>query len=158
MYLYKKTTKIKNKVKRKKMDSTTKDYRRSEDEPWLLVSSRNDGENSALTIVQIYKKRMKIEHEFRDTKDVQWGIGLSYSGTRDPQRLQILLLLGWLALFLSWLIGFMTELKKGHYDYQANTVKTHRVLSLVFLGLQVILHDPTSITIANLTYAFANRE
>ena len=36
--------------------------------------------------------------------------------------------------------------KVKHIDYQANTVKTHRVLSLVFLGMQVILHDIDWIT------------
>ena len=96
--------------------------------------------------VKKYSKRMKIEHEFRSTKNPQYGIGLSYSRSMDPKILQVLLLIGQLYLFLLWLIGLATEYEKKHFDYQANTVKTHRVLSLVFLGMQVILHDIDWIT------------
>jgi hypothetical protein len=58
----------------------------------------------------------------------------------------MLLLIGQLHLFLLWLIRLATEYDKRHFDYQANTVKTHCVLSLVFLGMQVILHDIERIT------------
>ena len=100
----------------------------------------------ATNAVKKYSKRMKIEHEFRSTKNPQYGIGLSYSRSMDPKILQVLLLIGQLYLFLLWLIGLATEYEKKHFDYQANTVKTHRVLSLVFLGMQVILHDIDWIT------------
>lgn len=41
-----------------------------------------------------YKRRMKREHEFRDTKDPKWGLGLNDTHSRDMHRLAILLLIG----------------------------------------------------------------
>ena|SRR3990167_1282368 len=148
-------------IKKKKSSSTDKAYQKSADDPWLIVSSHGpapeyrdydniinnkEQKSYALKMIKQYAKRMKIEHEFRSTKNPQYGIGLSYSRSMDPQSLQILLLIGQLHLFLLWLIGLATEYDKRHFDYQANTVKTHRVLSLVFLGMQVILHDMERIT------------
>ena len=147
-----------------------KEYRKSADDPWLIVSSHGpekeyrvydyNGNNPeqksyALKVIKNYSKRMKIEHEFRSTKNPQYGIGLSYSRSMDPSILQILLLIGQLHLFLLWLIGLATEYDNKHFDYQANTVKTHRVLSLVFLGMQVILHDIERITEEMLMNALA---
>ncbi len=113
----------------------------------------DNGDSPAKIIIKKYRKRMKIEHEFRDSKDPQWGVGLSYTRCVDPARLEILLLVGYLAIFLLWLIGLATEYQGKHYDYQANTVKSHRVLSLVFLGTQVLFHHPQQITIPMLTQA-----
>ena len=86
---------------------------------------------------------------------MQWGIGLTYTRAKDPLSLELLLLIGHLAIFLLWLIGLATEMEKKHYAYQANTIKTHRVLSLVFLGMQVILHDKDDIVLKNLEQALS---
>ena len=43
-----------------------------------------------------------------------------------------------LATFVVWLIGKIAELKHWHLNYQANTVRTEKVLSTFFLGLEVI--------------------
>ena len=86
----------------------------------------------------IYKRRMKIEHDFRDTKDPKWGIGMRESRSKNPIHLIILILLGVLACFLLWLIGLCLEEKCLHRDFQANTVRHKRVLSLVFLALEAI--------------------
>lgn len=118
-------------------------YRKRAQEPWVLVSSCKTLPKEALVIVNLYRKRMKIEHEFRHTKDSQWGMGLAYSRTKEASRLEILLLMGYLALWLFWFIGLMAEKENKHYDYQANTVKKYRVLSLVFLGKQILLHEPS---------------
>ena len=42
---------------------------------------------------------------------------------------------------LLWLLGKMTELLGGHRHYQANTVTHRTVLSVIFLGMQVV-NDP----------------
>ena len=86
----------------------------------------------------IYRKRMKIEHDFRDSKDPKWGLGLRRSRSMDPGRLSIQLLIGALAAFVLWLIGLCLEKKGLHRDFQANSVKHKRVLSLVFLALEAI--------------------
>lgn len=148
LYLYhekkaKKGKKVKRKIASGKME---KSYSRANKEPWLLATSLGGKSKKANSIIYRYRQRMRIEHEFRDTKDVQWGIGLAYSRTKDIERLQLLLLIGHLAMFVLWITGLAAEQKKMHYGYQANTIRTHRVLSLVYLGLQINLHDPGSIS------------
>jgi hypothetical protein len=76
--------------------------------------------------------------------------------TKNAERLQLLLLIGHLAIFILWLIGLAAELKNLHYDYQANTIKKRRVLSLVFLGLQIIRHQSSIITELDIIDAFVN--
>lgn len=157
MYLYyeKKTNKAKNKVKQKiwsgKLES---DYARANKEPWLLVTSLTGGSKGANQVIYRYRKRMRIEHEFRDTKNGEWGVGLEYSRTKNVDRLQLLLLIGYLAIFLLWIIGLSAEEKKLQYHYQANTIKKYRVLSLVYLGLQIILHGPDSINELDIINSF----
>ena len=53
-------------------------------------------------------------------------------------RYENLLLIAHLATFAVWMIGKVAELKHWHCHYQANTVKTEKVLSTFFLGLEVI--------------------
>ena len=84
---------------------------------------------------------MMIEHEFRNIKNHKWGLGLNETKTRDPSRLSILLLIAAIAMLILCLFGLVAEQKSIHYRYQANTVKNRRVISLIFLGLQVIKHD-----------------
>lgn len=156
VYLYheKKGTKknsVKRKYKSRRMDSR---YSRAHKEPWLIATSLPGGQREAKQLIIRYRKRMKIEHEFRDTKNSEWGLGLEYSRTKNIERLQILLLIGYLAIFLLWMVGLAAEGKKLHYHYQANTVRRYRVLSLVFLGLQILLHDPGSINKFDIIKAF----
>ncbi len=47
-------------------------------------------------------------------------------------------MIGMLALFLLWLIGLGLERQNLHRDFQANSIKHKRVLSLVFLALEAI--------------------
>ncbi len=126
-------------------------YRKSYETPWLLVTSKKHHSNNAKKIVMKYSRRMKIEHDFRSTKNFKTGLGLNIYGKHDikqkPHRLAILLLLAALAMYVLWLIGLAAEAKKLHYRFQANTYKDKRVLSLIFLGLQVIEHCIEEITI-----------
>lgn len=144
-----------NKPKRKKKSgSMDASCSKGNKEPWLLVTSLSGSQGNAEQIIRRYRHRMRIEHEFRNTKNSQWGIGLSYCQTKTAERLEILLLIGYLAIFVLWLIGLAAEHKGLHYDYQANTIKNRRVLSLVYLGLQIILHDPDVITKLDILNAF----
>lgn len=47
-------------------------------------------------------------------------------------------MIGYLASFMLWLIGLCLEAKKMHRDFQANSIKHKRVLSLIFLALEAI--------------------
>lgn len=140
LYLYKKiseeATKEKNVTVRKvKHGKKEKEHKNAALKPWLIASSLKI---SAVKVMLIYKKRMKIEHDFRDSKDPKWGLGLRSSRTDDPLRLEILLLIAFLATVLLWLIGLCLEKKGLHRDFQANSIKDKRVLSLVFLALESI--------------------
>ena len=93
-------------------------------------------------IVKLYKTRMQIEEAFRDTKSARVGFSLRESLSRNQQRLDILLLIGALATFITWLIGTWAELKQWHYRYQSNSNKMRRVLSTFFIGCQVMKEKP----------------
>jgi len=86
-----------------------------------------------------YARRMKIEHEFRDTKDERWGLGFHFSRTKNIHRLRILIMLSVLAIWLLWIIGMAkaneaNEAKNFHRHFKANSIKHKRILSLVFLA------------------------
>ena len=66
----------------------------------------------------------------RDLKSSRFGLNLEYSGTRHWERLQVLLLLAALALYVLWLLGKAAELTEQHRHYQANTVRSARYCRL----------------------------
>lgn len=139
LYLYQKieneAAENRIRVRKIKYGRKEKEYKNAAKKPWLIASSLAI---PAANIMKIYSKRMKIEHDFRDSKDPKWGLGIRASRTVDPARLQIQLLIGFLASILLWLIGLCLESKKLHYHFQANSVKNKRVLSLIFLALEAI--------------------
>jgi Transposase DDE domain len=94
---------------------------------------------SADTVVNLYRQRMRIEQEFRDTKNAALGAGLARSGSRGAKRLQALLLIGHLALLVLRLIG---EAAKAQ-QMQLRLMSTHRTdraeLSVITLGRRVLL-------------------
>jgi hypothetical protein len=140
LYLYKKveeeTAREKAvKVRTIKHGKKEKDYGNAAKKPWLIASSL---EIPARKIMAIYKMRMKIEHDFRDSKDPKWGLGIKESRSSDPMRLILQLLIGFLASVILWLIGLCLEKKGLHRDFQANSIKHKRVLSLIFLALEAI--------------------
>jgi len=107
-------------------------------EPWLITTSLYGAQHKAKKVVNLYKTRMQIEEAFCDTKSHRVGFSLSESLIRNQQRLNILLLIGVLATFISWLMGIHAELKQWHRQYQSNSNKKRRVLSTFFIGCQVI--------------------
>src|SRR5690606_17116488 len=62
---------------------------------WCLATSRSDLPASA--IVKLYGRRFTIEENFRDTKDLRFGMGLSSTTVRDPERRDRLLLVSAIA-------------------------------------------------------------
>jgi Transposase DDE domain len=150
-HLYSEVTIDKNKKNNKVVENKDhKMYRKRHYTPWLLVTSKS--KTNAKKVVNTYRRRMKIEHDFRDTKSSRWGLGLSFSRTTQVARLEILLLISTLALFMLWLVGLAAENKKLQYSFQANTIKSHRVLSLIFLGMQVLEHLPNEFTCEEISH------
>jgi hypothetical protein len=55
--------------------------------------------------VTLYAKRMQIERSFRDLKSHRYGAAFEDTLTRDPRRLEMLLLIHMLATLAAWLEG-----------------------------------------------------
>lgn len=108
-------------------------------EPWILVSSLVD--ETATEIDRIYRLRMLIEESFRDTKSHRFGWSFEDARCSTAGRYATLLLVATLAMFVLLLIGCAAEQKRLHFLFQANTKRNQRVLSLFFLGKQLI-HRP----------------
>lgn len=133
-----KNRKSMNKAGKKRNDSTSLDYRKAAKEPWLLATSLRDNYLLANRLVKKYSYRMQIEEGFRDLKSSRYGFGLEDAYSKKINRIEILLLIAMLASFIAWLTGWIAEKKGLHYQFQSNTTKNRRVLSLFFLGCQII--------------------
>jgi len=127
------------KYKKKKGKKDTENYSRSGREGWLLASSLS-GDNwlKVNRVIKIYKMRMQIEEGFRDLKSPKYGFGLRDAYSKNLERIEILLLIAMFASLIAWLTGYIAEKNKWHYQFQSNSVKNKRILSLFFLGCQVI--------------------
>ena len=123
-------------------------------EPWLLATSLPFSSTLAKKIVSLYELRMQIEESFRDLKSTRFGLSLELHLTYQVERLQILLLIAALALMVAWLMGKATELTKQHWQYQANTVRTRKVLSTIFIGLKMIDDRRTTLIARDLIAAW----
>lgn len=106
---------------------------RAQKEPWLLAVSPQLGTLDAQAVVAIYAGRMQIEQTFRDVKNPRWGLGLSESQTRTPQRLATLLLIGALACYAFWLIG-LTIRSSGYRIEFGSRKKAATALSVISLA------------------------
>lgn len=139
-------------TKRIKHGAADKEYRRGAKMPWLIFSSVDS--NKARNIINIYKKRMQIEQNFRDEKNRRFGFGLRHSGSTDMLRLGVLCMLSAVASTLLWFIGYMLEEKGKQFEYQANTTRRRRILSYQMLVRNVVLHEPDFIEINMLKESF----
>ena len=116
-------------------------YRRLAEEPWLLMTSLDDSECPASVVVALYALRMQIEETFKDDKNRDSGVGLDASRSHKPTHLRALRWLGALTTIFTHTIGVVGETLGIHRDYQSNTVSDRRVLSLPFLGRQMLRHQ-----------------
>jgi hypothetical protein len=106
---------------------------KAQKEPWLLAVSPQLASLSAQKVVTIYGSRMQIEQGFRDVKNPRWGLGLSESQTRKPQRLAILLLIGALVCYALWLIGLAIR-ESGYRIEFGSRNKAAKALSVISLA------------------------
>lgn len=106
--------------------------------PWLIVTSLDNMYANTQQVLNLYKTRMQIEEGFRDIKNSRWGLSFNEARCTTTYRYENLLLVAHLATLAVWMIGKIAEMKQWHRQYQANTVKNEKVLSTVFLGLEVI--------------------
>jgi hypothetical protein len=126
-----------NKNKKTSKSGKSKRYAAANKEPWFLVTSLSAKEKPVL-ITNIYRQRMRIEENIRDTKCTRYGLGLKNSLTRCPQRMNILLLIAAIATLAAWIAGLFTKNNGNASDFQAHSAKFTSVLSIVFLGRRVL--------------------
>lgn len=100
-------------------------------DPWCLVASFR-AENSK-QLIKYYSKRWSIEPNFRDTKDLRFGMGLSSIHIKNPERRDRLLLISAFAVVLLTVLGVAGETLGFDRFLKANTVK-HRTHSLFRQG------------------------
>ena len=81
---------------------------------------------------------MQIEEDFRDIKSHKFGFGLRYSMSKSAKRIEVLLLIAALACLTCWLISISAIKNKLHLRFQSNTIKDRNVLSVIYLGCQLI--------------------
>lgn len=124
-----------------------------EKEPWLLATSLPVTSKLAKRVKNIYATRMQIEEGFRDNKSVRFGLGFELNNTQNKERLQILLLIASLATVMLWLLGTIAKQSGQHWQYQANTVRTKNVLSVIYLGLRIANDERFIMYESDVTYA-----
>ncbi len=91
-------------------------------EPWCLATSERDA--TAATLINHYSKRWTIEPQFRDTKDLRFGMGLSSTRIGEPTRRDRLLLISAFATALLTLLGAVGESLGMDRLLKSNTSKT----------------------------------
>jgi hypothetical protein len=91
-------------------------------DPWCLAAS--DPEALAATLVNHYARRWTIEPQFRDTKDLRFGMGLSATRVGEPMRRDRLLLVSAFATALLTLLGTVGESLGMDRQLKSNTSKT----------------------------------
>ena len=107
-------------------------------EAWCLATSRTD--LAASEVVKLYGRRFTIEENFRDTKDLRFGLGLSATHIGKPDRRDRLLLLIAMAQALLTLLGAAAEDEGLDRHTKANTVKrrTHSLYRQGCLWYQLL--------------------
>jgi hypothetical protein len=94
-------------------------------EPWCLVVS--NAEASTAMQVNYYAKRWTIEPNFRDTKDLRFGIGLGATRVGEPTRRDRRLLINAFAMVLLTMLGAAGESLGRDRLLKSNTskIRTH---------------------------------
>jgi hypothetical protein len=104
-------------------------------EPLLLATSLACPPKA---VVEIYTTRMQIEESFRDLKSHRFGWSFSDAKSRHPRRLEVLMIIATLASVAMSMVGVAAERRNLQRQFQANTLRKRRVLSLINLGRRVI--------------------
>lgn len=109
-------------------------------EPWLLIASPSLHRLNARQIVRLYKTRMQIEENFRDTKSTAYGLGIARKRYTHFERALNLLLIAALAGFVLWLIGCLAQARRWDRLVRVNSSSRQPDYSTLTLARLVIQH------------------
>jgi hypothetical protein len=153
LYLVRKYHRGPGRPKRRRAQRQRARWRRHYREPWLLATSLPHARGAAREVVRLYSLRMQIEETFRDAKSHRWGFGLRYARSRSTTRLEVLLLINTLATLVYWLAGLVARARGWQKHFQANTERREPVLSVFFLGKELLRSHRFNVTTAELVSA-----
>lgn len=127
----------------------SKEHSRSGREAWLIATSLEG--ISAKTLVKYYALRMQIEESFRDVKNARYGMSMEFVGSRHTNRLTVLMLLAHIVYTVLFILGSTIEEKNLQYQFQSNSIRSRRVVSVIYVALLAIrLETPLAIAPADL--------
>ena len=109
-------------------------------EPWCLVTDTTD--KTARELVNLYAKRWGIECQFRDSKDIRFGMGMGEVHVSTPARRDRLWLINAFAVALLTLLGAAGEPLGFDRMLKSNTTK-RRTHSLLRQGIMLFQLIPT---------------
>jgi len=109
-------------------------------EPWCLVTDTTD--KTARELVNLYAKRWGIECQFRDSKDIRYGMGMGAVHVSTPARRDRLWLINAFAVALLTLLGAAGEALGFDRMLKSNTTK-RRTHSLLRQGIMLFQLIPT---------------
>jgi hypothetical protein len=109
-------------------------------EPWCLVTNTSD--KTARELINLYAKRWGIECQFRDSKDIRYGMGMSELRVSTPARRDRLWLINAFAVALLTLLGAAGEALGFDRLLKSNTTK-RRTHSLLRQGIMLYQLIPT---------------
>lgn len=109
-------------------------------EPWCLVTNTTD--KTARALINLYAKRWGIECQFRDSKDIRYGMGMGDVHVSTPARRDRLWLINAFAVALLTLLGAAGEALGFDRMLKSNTTK-RRTHSLLRQGIMLYQLIPT---------------
>jgi hypothetical protein len=107
-------------------------------EPWLLTCATSLNHLSAQGIVNLYAQRMRIEQQFRDTKNLALGMGLSLNRSAGAERLQALLLIAHIAQLALRLIGEAAKAQQLELRLRSTGRTSRAEISIMTLARRLV--------------------
>jgi hypothetical protein len=107
-------------------------------EPWLLTCSPSLNHLGAQGIVNLYAQRMRIEQQFRDTKNRALGMGLSLNRSAGAERLQALLLIAHIAQLALRLIGEAAKAQQLELQLVSTGRRNRAEISIMTLARRLV--------------------
>jgi hypothetical protein len=109
-------------------------------EPWCLVTDTTD--KTARELMNLYAKRWGVECQFRDSKDIRYGMGMGEVRVTTPARRDRLWLINAFAVALLTLLGAAGEALGFDRLLKSNTTQ-RRTHSLLRQGIMLYQLIPT---------------